>query len=128
MLLAAGLATAGLAFLLLPVVLAITGARRREDGGLDISAQAAVLAGLLGVRLLRRDPAWELVPVLAGRAMGPRVLLGGEERGTAAPEAPPEAAPAPREEPDAGPKEGEPPAEAGLLERLRSQWPLARPF
>ena len=63
MLLAAGLATAGLAFLLLPVVLAFTGARRRDGGGFDISAQAAVLAGLLGVRLLRRDPAWELVPV-----------------------------------------------------------------
>ena len=128
MLLAAGLATAGLAFLLLPVVLAFTGARRREDGGLDVSAQAAVLAGLLGVRLLRRDPAWELVPVLAGRAVGPRVRLGADEGGPAPPEDPPEAAPARQQEPGGGPKDGERPAEAGLLDRLRSQWPLARPL
>ena len=125
----AGLAVAAVAFLLLPVVLAFTGARRRGDGGLHVSAQAAVLAGLLGVRLLRRDPAWELVPVLAGRAVGPRVRLGGDESRAAPREDPPEAAPARREErPDGGPGGGERVPAAGLLKRLRAQWPLAGPL
>ena len=127
MLLAAGLAMAAIAFLLLPVVLAFTGVRRRGDRGLDISAQAAVLAGLLGVRLLRRGPAWELVPVLAGRAVGPRIRLRGDGGGAAAAGAPPEAAPAaPQGEPDRGRQD--PPPAAGLLERLRAQRPLARPL
>ncbi len=113
-LLAAGLATAGAAVLSLPVVLAFNGAYR-DDGGLDISAQAAVWAGLLGVRLRRRDPAWELVPTLAGRALGPRMRLGGDER-------------EPRARPEDG-REREPRlGAAGLRERLHSLGPLARPL
>lgn len=127
MLPAAGLALAAIAFLLLPVVLAFSGVRRRGDRGVDISAQAAVLAGLLGVRLRRRGPAWELVPVLAGRAVGPRVRLGGDASGAAAAADLPEAAPArPEGEPERG-RRGPPPA-AALLERLRARRPLAGPL
>ena len=122
-LLAAALAMAGAAVLLLPVVLAFSGARWDDDGGFDISAQAAVWAGLLGVRLRRRGgPAWELVPTLAGRALGPRMRLGGDER-----EPRPAADPG-RARPEDG-REREPRlGAAGLRERLHSLGPLARPL
>ena len=122
-LLAAALAMAGAAVLLLPVVLAFSGARWDDDGGFDISAQAAVWAGLLGVRLRRRGgPAWELVPTLAGRALGPRMQLGGDER-----EPRPAADPG-RARPEDG-REREPRlGAAGLRERLHSLGPLARPL
>ncbi len=123
MLLAAGLALAAFAFLLLPVVVAVTGARRGEDDAFDMSAQAAVWAGLLGVRLRRRDPSWELVPTLAGRAVGPAMRLGQPEvqAGAGIPAAEAPAAP------DGAGGRGPRIAAAGLRERLRSQSPLARP-
>ncbi|MCY3734898.1 MAG: hypothetical protein OXG13_00775 [Gemmatimonadaceae bacterium] len=123
MLLAAGLALAVFAFLLLPVVVAVTGARRGEDGAFDMSAQAAVWAGLLGVRLRRRDPSWELVPTLAGRAVGPGMRLGQPEVQAGAAGIPAAEAPAAPDDGGRGPRI----AAAGLRERLRSQSPLARP-
>ncbi len=124
MLLAAGLALAAIAFLLLPVVVAVTGARRPEDGGFDMSAQAAVWAGLLGVRLRRRDPSWELVPTLAGRAVGPGMRLGQPEVQAGAAGIPATEAPA---APDGAGERGPRVTAAGLRGRLRSQSPLARP-
>ena len=124
MLLAAGLALAAIAFLLLPVVVAVTGARRHEDGGFDMSAQAAAWAGLLGVRLRRRDPSWELVPTLAGRAVGPGMRLGQPEVQAGAAGIPAAEAPAAA---DVAGGRGPRIAADGLRERLRSQSPLARP-
>ena len=124
MLLASGLGLAAIAFLLLPVVVAVTGARRHEDGGVDMSAQAAAWAGLLGVRLRRRDPSWELVPTLAGRAVGPGMRLGRREAEAGAADVPaPEAPAAPGGVTGRGPRV----VASALRERLRSQSPLARP-
>ena len=124
MLLAAGLGLAAVALLLLPVVVAVAGARRPEDGGFDMSAQAAAWAGLLGVRLRRRDPSWELVPTLAGRAVGPGLRLGRREAEAGMADAPAaEAQAAPEDAAERAPRI----TAAGLRERLRAQSPLARP-
>ena len=124
MLLASGLGLAATTFLLLPVVVAVTGERRREEGDFDMNAQAAAWAGLLGVRLRRRDPSWELVPTIAGRAVGPEMRLGRRRAEAGASDVPADEAPA---APGGATERGPRIVLSGLRERLRSQSPLARP-
>lgn len=67
----AGALIAGL--VLLPVVLDLAGS---YPGG-DLRAELGLWFGLVGLRLRRREPTWELVPLVLGRTVGLRLALEG---------------------------------------------------
>lgn len=120
-----------LGFLLLPVALRLVATRSLESDDIEIQAQIAPWWGLAGVRVTRREPAWELVPVVASRPLAPRIRLGGDDdRPVETPAKPVPAVPSSEPEPaDDEPADDEPdaapPAEA-VRQRLRRQLSLMR--
>lgn len=66
-----------LAFLLLPVVIALVGCRSAPDGDVELRADIGICMGLVGMSLRRQEPAWEVSALLAGYAVGRPLRVGG---------------------------------------------------